>query len=246
MAIDLQRPEISSFGSGLGYGDLLDERADEAARLWRELAPLVVEIVDRRTGCAGGSCASGRGTGRRGAAPAGCRARWRARTGPSPTPRTGRCSRPCGRRGTTASGRRPRDDPLPARRPAQGGADRGGDRPAHDRRLPRVHSEASERDRRLPARAGARRRTGRRAEPRERCRGPAGPGRRARSPALRRLPAARLRPRPGSGYGALSLRDRPQHRLSRGAYGRGGGAVRGKRPAVGGGAGGGWAATPAR
>jgi hypothetical protein len=49
MAIDLQRPEISSFGSGLGYGDLLDERAAEAARLWRELAPLVVEIVDRRT-----------------------------------------------------------------------------------------------------------------------------------------------------------------------------------------------------
>src|SRR4051794_14150630 len=50
MAIDLQRPEISSFGSGLGYGDLLDERADEAARLWRELAPLVSEVVDRRTG----------------------------------------------------------------------------------------------------------------------------------------------------------------------------------------------------
>jgi hypothetical protein len=50
MAIDLQRPEISSFGSGLGYGDLLDERAAEAARLWRELTPLVVEIVDRRTG----------------------------------------------------------------------------------------------------------------------------------------------------------------------------------------------------
>jgi hypothetical protein len=50
MAIDLQRPQISSFGSGLGYGDLLDERADEAARLWRELAPLVAETVDRRTG----------------------------------------------------------------------------------------------------------------------------------------------------------------------------------------------------
>jgi hypothetical protein len=50
MAIDLQRPQISSFGAGLGYGDLLDERADEAARLWRELAPLVLEIVERRTG----------------------------------------------------------------------------------------------------------------------------------------------------------------------------------------------------
>jgi glycosyltransferase involved in cell wall biosynthesis len=50
MAIDLQRPQISSFGAGLGYGDLLDERADEAARLWRELAPLVVEIIEHRTG----------------------------------------------------------------------------------------------------------------------------------------------------------------------------------------------------
>jgi hypothetical protein len=50
MAIDLQRPQISSFGAGLGYGDLLDERADEAARLWRELAPLVIDIMERRTG----------------------------------------------------------------------------------------------------------------------------------------------------------------------------------------------------
>jgi hypothetical protein len=50
MAIDLQRPQISSFGAGLGYGDLMDERADEAARLWRELAPLVIDIVERRTG----------------------------------------------------------------------------------------------------------------------------------------------------------------------------------------------------
>jgi glycosyltransferase involved in cell wall biosynthesis len=49
MAIDLQRPQISSFGAGLGYGDLLDERADEAARLWRELAPLVAEAVEQRT-----------------------------------------------------------------------------------------------------------------------------------------------------------------------------------------------------
>ena len=103
MAIDLQRPEISSFGSGLGYGDLLDERADEAARLWRELAPLVIEIVDRRAGRRREAAPPGRGTGRRGTAPAGCRARWRERTAPSPTPRRGRCSRPCGRRGTTAS-----------------------------------------------------------------------------------------------------------------------------------------------
>lgn len=49
MAIDLQRPQISSFGAGLGYGDLLDERADEAARLLRELAPLVVQVVGHRT-----------------------------------------------------------------------------------------------------------------------------------------------------------------------------------------------------
>jgi len=50
MAIDLQRPQISSFGAGLGYGDLLDERADEAARLWRELAPVLVAILERRAG----------------------------------------------------------------------------------------------------------------------------------------------------------------------------------------------------
>ena len=61
MAIDLQRPQISSFGAGLGYGDLLDERADEAARLWRELAPLVVEVVERRTG--GGARPDGAKTG---------------------------------------------------------------------------------------------------------------------------------------------------------------------------------------
>jgi glycosyltransferase involved in cell wall biosynthesis len=50
MAIDLQRPQISSFGAGLGYGDLLDERADEAARLWRELAPLLVAVIEQRAG----------------------------------------------------------------------------------------------------------------------------------------------------------------------------------------------------
>jgi hypothetical protein len=50
IAVDLQRPQISSFGAGLGYGDLLDERAEEAARLWRELARLVLEIVEHRTG----------------------------------------------------------------------------------------------------------------------------------------------------------------------------------------------------
>jgi glycosyltransferase involved in cell wall biosynthesis len=49
MTIDLQRPQISSFGSGLQYGDLLDERSDEGARLMRELAPLVLEVIDRRT-----------------------------------------------------------------------------------------------------------------------------------------------------------------------------------------------------
>jgi glycosyltransferase involved in cell wall biosynthesis len=49
MAIDLQRPQISAFAAGLGPGDLLDERADEAARLWRELAPLTVEVSRLRT-----------------------------------------------------------------------------------------------------------------------------------------------------------------------------------------------------
>jgi hypothetical protein len=44
MSIDLQRPQISSFGAGLGQGDLLDERAAEAGRLWRELARLTDEV----------------------------------------------------------------------------------------------------------------------------------------------------------------------------------------------------------
>jgi hypothetical protein len=44
MSIDLQRPQISSFGAGLGQADLLDERASEAGRLWRELARLTDEV----------------------------------------------------------------------------------------------------------------------------------------------------------------------------------------------------------
>jgi hypothetical protein len=60
MAIDLQRPQISAFSAGLGPGDKLDERADEAARLWRELARLTVEVVELRTG-------GQRGKGERGA-----------------------------------------------------------------------------------------------------------------------------------------------------------------------------------
>jgi hypothetical protein len=54
VAIDLQRPQISAFAAGLGPGDKLDERADEAARLWRELAMLTVEVVELRTGSSRG------------------------------------------------------------------------------------------------------------------------------------------------------------------------------------------------
>ncbi len=50
MAIDLQRPQISAFAAGFGPGDIVDDRADEAARLWRELARLTLEVVELRTG----------------------------------------------------------------------------------------------------------------------------------------------------------------------------------------------------
>jgi glycosyltransferase involved in cell wall biosynthesis len=48
MSIDLQRPAVSAFGAGLGQSELLDERASETARLWRELAKLTVEVGERR------------------------------------------------------------------------------------------------------------------------------------------------------------------------------------------------------
>jgi glycosyltransferase involved in cell wall biosynthesis len=48
MAIDLQRPAVSAFGAGLGQSELLDERASETARLWRELAELVVDVGELR------------------------------------------------------------------------------------------------------------------------------------------------------------------------------------------------------
>ena len=42
--IDLSRPGSSAFAAGLGWTDWPDERADEAARLWRELARLTREL----------------------------------------------------------------------------------------------------------------------------------------------------------------------------------------------------------
>jgi glycosyltransferase involved in cell wall biosynthesis len=63
VAIDLQRPQISAFAAGLGPGDRLDERADEAARLWRDLARLTVEVVELRTGDQGGGSERGAGLG---------------------------------------------------------------------------------------------------------------------------------------------------------------------------------------
>jgi hypothetical protein len=50
IAIDLQRPLISAFGAGLGIEETPDQRADEAARLWRRLAARTVELLELRHG----------------------------------------------------------------------------------------------------------------------------------------------------------------------------------------------------
>lgn len=55
MSIDLQRPQISAFGAGLAQSELLDERATEAARLWRELARLTDEVGELRVSQRGGA-----------------------------------------------------------------------------------------------------------------------------------------------------------------------------------------------
>jgi Glycosyl transferase family 2 len=47
--IDLGRPGTSALASGLGPTDWPDERADEAARLWRELARLTLELRRARS-----------------------------------------------------------------------------------------------------------------------------------------------------------------------------------------------------
>jgi hypothetical protein len=47
--IDLGRPGSSALASGLGPTDWPDERADEAARLWRELARLTLELRRARS-----------------------------------------------------------------------------------------------------------------------------------------------------------------------------------------------------
>jgi hypothetical protein len=52
-AIDLGRPGTSALSSGLSPTDQPDERADEAARLWRELARLTLELGRARTGADG-------------------------------------------------------------------------------------------------------------------------------------------------------------------------------------------------
>lgn len=48
ISIDLQRPEISAFGAGLGPQVPFDDRATRAAALWRELATLVVRAGELR------------------------------------------------------------------------------------------------------------------------------------------------------------------------------------------------------
>lgn len=45
VAADLHRAEISAFAAGLGRGDLLDHRADEATGLLRELARCTMEVL---------------------------------------------------------------------------------------------------------------------------------------------------------------------------------------------------------
>jgi GT2 family glycosyltransferase len=50
IAIDLQHAAISAFGAGLGIEETPDRRADEAARLWRELAAKTVELIELRHG----------------------------------------------------------------------------------------------------------------------------------------------------------------------------------------------------
>jgi hypothetical protein len=49
-AIDLGRPGTSALSSGLGPTEQPDERADEAARIWRELARLTLELGRARMG----------------------------------------------------------------------------------------------------------------------------------------------------------------------------------------------------
>jgi Glycosyl transferase family 2 len=64
-AIDLGRPGTSALASGLGPTEQPDERADQAARLWRELARLTLELRRARTAPANGGEPRGPGAGLR-------------------------------------------------------------------------------------------------------------------------------------------------------------------------------------
>jgi hypothetical protein len=59
--IDLQRPEISAVAAGLAADDVPDERADQTAALWRELARVIVELTELRSGSAAQDVAPGAG-----------------------------------------------------------------------------------------------------------------------------------------------------------------------------------------
>lgn len=50
LAIDLQHAATSAFGAGLGIEETPDQRADEAARLWRQLAAKTVKLLELRNG----------------------------------------------------------------------------------------------------------------------------------------------------------------------------------------------------
>lgn len=59
IAVDLQRPGISAYAAGIDVAEMPDERADEIALLWRELAAKTVELVAQRSGGDGGQSPAG-------------------------------------------------------------------------------------------------------------------------------------------------------------------------------------------
>lgn len=49
IAVDLQRPGISAYAAGIDVAEMPDERADEIALLWRELAAKTIDLVAQRS-----------------------------------------------------------------------------------------------------------------------------------------------------------------------------------------------------
>jgi glycosyltransferase involved in cell wall biosynthesis len=59
IAVDLQRPELSAYAAGIGVEEVPDERADEVALLWRDLAAKTVVLVESRSRSAGAELPAG-------------------------------------------------------------------------------------------------------------------------------------------------------------------------------------------